>query len=99
MCLFFFWPLGEQDRVCATSARRVPPISFPRVYLVAHIGSHLFDASRQQDLVLCRLALHLDVRLAVSRRKESLAINPVARPAIWGEKGGVDDEPHARPAV
>ena len=48
--VFAMWPLGKQDRVCATSALRVPPISFPRVYLVAHIGSHLFEASRQQYL-------------------------------------------------
>ena len=48
--VFAMWPLGKQDRVCAMSALRVPPISFPRVYLVAHIGSHLFEASRQQYL-------------------------------------------------
>ena len=44
----------------------------------------LFQATRQG---FCRLALHLDDRLAVSRRKKSLAINLVARPAIWGESG------------
>ena len=41
----------------------------------------LFQATRQG---FCRLALHLDDRLAVSRRKKSLAINLVVRPAIWG---------------
>ena len=46
--------------------------------------SCLFQATRQG---FCRLALHLDDRLAVSRRKKSLAINLVARPAIWGESG------------
>ena len=50
----------------------------------ALIGSHLFETTR---LGLCRLALHLDARLAISRRKKCLAINPVARPAIWGESG------------
>ena len=41
----------------------------------------LFQATTQG---FCRLALHLDDRLAVSRRKKSLAINLVVRPAIWG---------------
>ena len=40
---------------------------------------------QEKRLGLCRLALHLDARLAVSRRKKSLAINLVVRPAIWGE--------------
>ena len=38
-------------------------------------------------LRLCRLALHLDARLAILRRKKCPAINLVARPAIWGESG------------
>ena len=42
---------------------------------------------QETRLGLCRLPLHLDARLAVSRRKKSLAINPVDQPAIWGESG------------
>ena len=42
---------------------------------------------QETRLGLCRLPLHLDAPLAVSRRKKSLATNLVGRPAIWGESG------------
>ena len=50
-------------------------------------------------LGLCRLALHLDARLAISRRKKCLAINLVARTAIWGGEWSLDDDLDARPAI
>ena len=52
---------------------------------MAQIGSCLLEGTRPG---LSHFALDRDARLAVSRRKKKyLAINPVARPAIWGESG------------
>ena len=51
---------------------------------MAQIGSCLLEGTR---LGVSHFALDRDARLAITTRKESLAINPVDGPAIWGESG------------
>ena len=51
---------------------------------MAQIGSCLLEETR---LGVSHFAIDRDARLAISGSKEPLAINPVARPAIWGESG------------
>ena len=51
---------------------------------MAQIGSCLLEGTR---LGVSHFALDRDAGLAITTRKESLAINPVDGPAIWGESG------------